>query len=201
MKFLPLFLLVACGGDKTIGGSDPGHDIDNPGDGTTETETVAATIASERTYAEFDGNTVSTWIESTSDVAVTITGSEPTYTVDTVFDGEIAQGSTATIDHQDGNVHFVSDSTLLSGEIVLRDCVDISGEWVLTYEGYDTEYPFTVETASCNPQVTEIRDDNIAIDGFHYDSEDWEGVISDNGESIALVVKNDRSIHSTATRK
>lgn len=200
---MTLFLLLAaCGGSILPDGSDPGHNTDTT-DTNTETEMVPADIASERTYAEIDGNVVNHWVEPTSNVAVEISGSNPTFTVDTVYTEDVAIDSKATINHYEDDVHFVSDTVKVDdvdSENPLHDCVDLKGSWVLKYDGYDTEYPFTVESSSCDTKITEIEG-SFQIDGFYISSNDLEGAILADGKTIKLVVKNDTSIHATVTRE
>ncbi len=199
-----IILLAACGeGNIPVDGGNTGHNAGHNTDGNVGgDETISAYIPSERTYAEIDGNTVNHWSEPTESVSVTITGTEPTYAVETVFTGDIAVNSSATIDQYDG-AHFVSETVPVESideDSPLRDCVDLAGEWVMKYDGFDTEYPFTVSESSCSPTIPEM-DDVITVDGFYFTSNDWNGVISDDGNTIQLIVKNDSSIHATATRQ
>lgn len=197
-----ILLSLACVGtiDETV--SDDGHNTDGVTDDTsTEVEMISADMASARTYAEIDGNVVNHWVEPTNQVAVEISGSTPTFTVDTIYTDEVARDSKATINHYEGDLHFVSETINVDdvdSDNPLHDCVDLKGSWVLKYDGYDTEYPFTIDSSECAPDTD--MNDNVKIDGFYFTSEGFEGAISD-GNTIKLVVKNDTSIHATATRK
>ncbi|MEK7105580.1 MAG: hypothetical protein AAB865_02775 [Patescibacteria group bacterium] len=162
----------------------------------TSSTTVAATLASVRTLASLGDEMVDTTETSTSGIAVKVTGDGATYYVDTTYKGQIAEGATATIDHYEGSVHFVSNPvTVGSDETVLRDCVDLAGEWACGTN--QTSMTVNAQT-SCTPSSTLTA--GLSIDGFHLWSDDIDGIISEDGKTITyMAFGNDGSYMGTST--
>ena len=193
---ISLLLLAACGQGNTIVESDldgDGIPDDVDTDVGNETETFEATISSERTYAEFDGDEVVTWVEPIENVSVDLTDNGDSSSVETIFSGTFHKDATASIDHYEGDVHFVGAATAITDDVTLHDCVDLTGEWTHETSGGSVQSHITFVMDGCNSSADpeEFTDDIITVDGFHFTLDGYDGVISSDATVIDVVIVSD----------
>ena len=190
-----LLLLAACGQGTTIvddlDGDGIPDDVDT--DVTTGNETFEATISSERTYAEFDGDEVVTWVEPIENVSVDLTDNGDSSSVETIFSGTFHENAIAVINHYEGDVHFMSAATTITGDVTLHDCVDLTGEWTHETSGGSVQSHITFVMDGCNSSADpeEFTDDIITVDGFHFTLDGYDGVVDSDANVIDVVIVSD----------
>ncbi len=187
MHLITLILLAACT-DTT----STSKDTSTPPAINNMTVTITATI----NFADWndDMTEVIEDLQEVEGVTYAIAGTDITGTTPDTIDGLDPQDYTVTFafTSDEGATYFgqapidVGETAELSTEL----CLDLTDEWVCqnTYDG--TEYPswenYIEVSDDCH--VESGMDTEIMLDGHHFSSEDYDGIVSLDGSVITLNV-------------